>query len=65
MRTRSGKEALKRRQTMALENLKQHLKSGHAEGKTDNPHVVGRKGSLETHKKEISLLQGKLNVAEV
>jgi len=51
-RTRSGKEALKRRQTMALENLKQHLKSGH-------------KGSLETHKKEISLLQGKLNVAEV
>jgi hypothetical protein len=62
MRTRPGKEALKRRQTTALENIRDHIKAAHADGKKDEPHNVGKKGTMDLHKKEMKILTAKLNI---
>ena len=59
-RTRPGKEALKRRQATALENLNRHFKKEHLDGKKDEPHKAVRKGSLEAHKKELAVLNSKV-----
>ena len=65
MRVRAGKEALKRRQATALENLNQHIKKEHLDGKKDEPHKSGRKGSMEAHKKELAVLNGIVKVETI
>lgn len=57
---RAGKEAFKRRRLRAMKNTTQHIIDAHQNGEKNEPHKVGRKGSLDGHKKELKILTKKL-----